>query len=272
VANYILANKQTISFETAASLADKLGVTPITVGRFCRKLGYKNFKEMKEDIKTELVGAPWLKGKELKNFVYSKERAGGVHKSLELEIESIMAVYQMTESPVWSEVVSLLAHKKAVNIVGFQPERSMAGMLTYILQYIRPGVREVNSISGHFSEVLLEESSEQCLVIVDIRRYSTHSYKLAEKAYQADIPIIIIADNHCDWGRKFTPYVLMCEREVGLFWTSPVSMACLINLLLNDVVKELGTVVEERLSAVSSLYQDFIGHVGQVKSGLKKPE
>ena len=272
IANYILANKQTISFETAASLAEKLGITPITVGRFCRKLGYKNFKEMKGDIKAELFDAPWLSGKDLKQFVYSDERASGLHRSLEREIESLMDVYKMTETPIWAEVVSLLAHRKTVNIVGFQPERSLAGILTYLLQYVRPGVQEVNTVSGHFSEVLLEEADTQCLVIVDIRRYSMNAYKLAEKAYQDNIPIIIIADKHCDWGRKFTPYVLMCERDVGLFWTSPVSMACLINLLLNDVVKELGTAVEDRLSAVSSLYQDFVGHVAQGKPGSKKPE
>ncbi len=272
IANYILANKQTISFETAASLAEKLGITPITVGRFCRKLGYKNFKEIKGDIKAELFDAPWLSGKDLKKFVYGKEDADGSHKSLKREIESMMDVYKMMETPVWAEVVSLLAHKKTINIVGFQPERSLAGMLTYMLQYIRPGVREVNSVSGHFSDVLLEDSSDQCLVIVDIRRYSMNAYKLAERASQENIPTVIIADKHCDWGRKYTPYVLMCERDVGLFWTSPVSMACLINLLLNDVVKELGTIVEDRLSAVSSLYQDFVGYVGHRKPGSTRSE
>lgn len=266
IANYILANRQTISFETAVSLAQKIGVTPITVGRFCRKLGYKNFKDFKQGLKSEITSGPWLKGKELKEFIDLKSDKTALQKSLKLEIQAMVEVYQLTETDTWSEVTSLLANKEKVFIVGFQPERAISCMLASLLQYIRPNVTEVNTVTGHYAEVLLDAGKDTCLVIVDIHRYSTHAYQLAERANQLKIPTVIITDKKCGWGRRFTPYTLMAEREVGLFWTSSVSMVCLVNLLINDVVKELGVNVEKRLANVSALYQDFVGHLPSGKN------
>ena len=48
IANYILVQLNNIPFETASSLARKVSVSEPTVGRFCRSLGYKGFKGLKD--------------------------------------------------------------------------------------------------------------------------------------------------------------------------------------------------------------------------------
>src|SRR3546814_7498586 len=52
IASYILAHYPTLAFETAMTLAAKVGVSEITIGRFTRKLGYRNFKTMKNEDRT----------------------------------------------------------------------------------------------------------------------------------------------------------------------------------------------------------------------------
>ena len=51
IANYMLANLQALPFETSAAIAEKLGISESTVGRFCRALGYPHFKALKADLK-----------------------------------------------------------------------------------------------------------------------------------------------------------------------------------------------------------------------------
>jgi hypothetical protein len=60
IASYMLAEMTTVPFETAASLATKVGVSEPTVGRFCRTLGYKSFRDLKDHLQHDIGDRPWL--------------------------------------------------------------------------------------------------------------------------------------------------------------------------------------------------------------------
>jgi hypothetical protein len=48
--------------------------------------------------------------------------------------------------------------------------------------------------------------------------------------------------------------------DTGTFWDSTAMMAVLGNLLLNEVVSQLGPSVETRMNEISELYKHFTGH------------
>lgn len=68
IANYMLIALSSLPFETAASLATKVGVSEATVGRFCRTIGYRSFKDLKSHLKEDLGDKPWLISDRLREF------------------------------------------------------------------------------------------------------------------------------------------------------------------------------------------------------------
>lgn len=262
IANFILTNRGGIAFETAHSVAEKLQVSSITVGRFARKMGYRHFKDLKADLRMTMSGVPWLVGDQITDFIGTHGESDRGKRSLELELAGIIEVYAIAETQSWKTVVALLARSKNVHIAGFQTERGVAATLANLLQYAREGVSLVDSSSGHYNDLFTVNPDGHCLVIVDMRRYSEQAYALAEQAHSEGIPIIMITDKFCDWIRKFTEHVIAVPTEVELFWSSQVSLSCAINLLVNDVIGTLGKRVEKRLERLSGLYQAHIGHVG----------
>lgn len=262
IANYIIANRDMVAFETAASLAEKLGVSAVTVGRFCRRLGYPNLRALKGDLKMDIAGIPWLVGNQLARFVERSKEHGEFRKSLELDVAGIVEVYTMAESPEWASIVELLSTARTVQIVGFQTERGIAALLGHMLQYVRPGVRLIDGAAGNYAEVLTEDAGEDCLVIIETRRYSKHAYMLCEYAQSAGIPTVVLTDKYNDWATRFTKHVVAVSTQSELFWNSEVPLACAANLLANSVVARLGAAVEDRLAKFSELYQTFTGHVG----------
>ena len=57
--------------------------------------------------------------------------------------------------------------------------------------------------------------------------------------------------------------ILTVQTDLNHFWDSTSAMSSLIGLLANGVFKVLGaTEVEARMQSVSTLYDHFIGHVG----------
>ena len=66
LAAYFLSHLKDLPFDTAATVAVKTGLSAATVGRFCRALGYRNFKEVKAAIQADLGGKAWLIGERLR--------------------------------------------------------------------------------------------------------------------------------------------------------------------------------------------------------------
>ncbi len=261
IAQHILAHYATLAFETAVSLADRVGVSEITVGRFARRLGYRNFKALKHDLKDSSTDAlPWLIGDDLVEFVESADREPDA--SFQREIASLMAVYRLTETENWAECVRLLAQSRTVQIAGFQTERGIAMLLANHLQFMRDGVRLVDLTAGNYADVFASDETDSCLVVIDIRRYSRQSYLIAEQASQRGIPLIMLTDIFCDWAPRFTRNVVAVPTQTGMFWSSPVALVCAVNLLVNSVIRQIGPRVEQRLEQLTRLHQTFTGFAG----------
>jgi len=266
IALFLLNNREMIPFETATSIAQRLNVSAVTVGRFCRMLGFKHFRALKEQLRMS-AHLPWLAGQAFQDFLSDFNDSDKRRRTLEREIELLVAVYERTQHKVWADSVALIARSRRVQILGFQTERGIAAILAHNLQYVRPGVELIDGASGHFSDVLLEDPGDRCLVVIDVRRYSNMSRRVAEKAADAGIPLVIITDTLCDWAPRLTSNVLAADSDGALFWQSSVPMAALVNLLVNDVVGHGGgRDVEERLERISALYDDLVGFVRPARS------
>ena len=262
LAAFMLAEFGNLPFETAASLAAKVGVSEPTVGRFCRAIGYDGFKDLKRNLRNDMGDQPWLIGDRLRDL-QKRTKAGEdqLTRGLELEMAALVAVYETAHTPEWDRVVKRLAHAKTVFVVGFQTERGLAQIFAHQLQYLRDKVHLLDLASGNFADFLATEDTEIALVVFEARRYSRNAQLLAAEAKAAGIPVTLITDPYCDWGHKIADEIFVVPTSFNLFWDSTAQMASLANLLVNGVFVELGPEVEARMNKVARLYGKFTGHV-----------
>lgn len=267
LASYMLAEITTLPFETAATLAAKVFVSEPTVGRFCRTLGYDSLKDLKASLRQDMSDQPWLIGDRLRDL-QARNRAGEdqLVRGLELEMASLVAVYELAHSEAWNRVVKRLATAGAVFSAGFQTERGMAQIFVNQLEYVRDDVHLLDVASGNFAQVLARDNADSALVIFEARRYSTLARDLAIAAKACNVPITLITDPYCDWGHEVADEVFAVPTQFNLFWESTAQMASLANLLVNGVFMELGPAVEERMNRIATLYDQFIGYTGGVSS------
>jgi DNA-binding MurR/RpiR family transcriptional regulator len=138
----------------------------------------------------------------------------------------------------------------------------MAQVFVHQLQYIRDRVSLLDLAGGNFAELLASGEGTPCLVIFEARRYSRMAQLLARDAKRAGIPVTLITDPFCDWGRELADEMFVVPTEFNLFMESAAQMASLANLLVNGVFLELGHSVEERMNEITRLYGRFTGYVG----------
>jgi DNA-binding MurR/RpiR family transcriptional regulator len=68
IASYFVNETSTLPFETAGSVAAKIGVSEASVGRFCRSIGFRHFKELKASLRDDFGDRAWLIGDRLREF------------------------------------------------------------------------------------------------------------------------------------------------------------------------------------------------------------
>lgn len=261
VASYMLANISALPFETAATIACKTGVSEPMIGRYCRSIGYKSFKDLKGDLKDDLGTRPWLIGDRLLEFQQqSRQGKDQLARSLELEIAGLVKIHEFQHTPEWERAVRRLAGVGTVFVAGFQTERGIAQAFAHQLQYLRPGVQLVDMASGNFADVLLSEPANCTLVMFEMRRHSRLAHLLAREARQAGIATTLVTDSYCHWGHDLVDELFAIPTDLNLFWDSNALLLGLVNRLVSSVFSELGPAVEARMNAVSALYSKFIGY------------
>jgi DNA-binding MurR/RpiR family transcriptional regulator len=268
LASYMLANLNSLPFETAATLAAKVKVSEPSVGRFCRALGYRHFKALKADLQGDIGEKPWLIGDRLRDYRDRSRRGDELARGLELEIAALVANYELAQSKPWMRAVKRLARAPQIHVAGFQTERGLAQYLVHQLQYLRPGVHLADPSSGNFADVLLSGVKGANLVIIEARRYSRLARRLALEAREAKIATTLITDTYCDWSHGLVDETFAVQTDLNQFWDSSAPMASLIALLINSIFNELGPSVEARMNRVTALYGRFTGIVGDSSGPL----
>lgn len=271
LAAYFIGHLKDLPFETAASVAEKAGVSEATVGRFCRTLGYRHFKDVKSAIQSDLGDKAWLIGERLQTFA-EKVRHGSDEAALGMqrEIAAIVANYETSSTPAFDRCIERLAHCPQVYVGAFQTERGHGHFLVNCLEYLRPGVRLLDLAGGNFSELLLAPSGQAALVLIDGRRYSRLTKDLGLAARAAGIPVTLVTDPYCVWASDVADEVFVVQTDFNQFWDATSAMSSLICLIVNGVFGKLGPGVEQRMSQVSALYADFIGHAEGSARHLKQ--
>ncbi|MBJ9303268.1 MurR/RpiR family transcriptional regulator [Citrobacter koseri] len=259
VAGWLLAHAAQIPFETADGIARATGTSGITVGRYLRKLGFRNLEDAKASLR-ELPSVPyqpWGMNERLDSWQQQQRLPDRARQSLSLEIDAITHVYQLAQSETFLRIAQQLAHAEAVYVLGIQSTRGIANAFFSHLEYLRPKVSYSEGLSGSWVESLNSGFARPYVVITDTRAYSAAARQYCRVASERRIPLALITDVWCPWARDYAIDLLQVKTDTGLFWDSLAPVSCLFNLLLSGVVDQLGDTLAERLRTNRQLQQEF---------------
>lgn len=257
VASYMLSHLDRIPFETAASIADNVGVSQMTVGRFLRGIGFQGLAEFKGRLRDEMDAAPILISDRITRIRAGQDRDSRTWENFELEIDGILSAYELRDTPAWQAAVDALAGSRRVHVCGFQTIAGIASDFAARLAYARPDTRLLEGRDGTFSDLLAEPAEGCCLVLFEMRRYTAQSHDLLAAAQEAGVLIVVICDSHCYWARDYTDIVLPLRTGSRLFWDAQAPFSSLAGLLVDDTIARLGDAATARLERLRGLQDRF---------------
>jgi len=244
LAHSILLNLGTLSLETGKSLAVKVGVAEVTVGRLLRRLGCNGMRGLKQLLRQQYS-------------VYGNlpDRSGEVLPAWEAvheaEIAVVTNVFQQTTSPDWHVATDLLSRATEVYVSGLQSVRGIAEDFSRRLSLARSTVHYLSPHDGMLGEWLEDEASaarDSCLLLVDVVPYASESSELARLARRQKRGCIVVSDEYCHWSREIANAAIYAPSRTGLFLESTVGLVVALSLLVDAVARSDKTGSERRLA------------------------
>ncbi|MCF6688224.1 MurR/RpiR family transcriptional regulator [Raoultella terrigena] len=259
IGSWLLSHRQHIPFETADSIAQATGTSGITVGRYLRKLGYRNLDDVKNSLK-DRAPVPyrhWGVIDRLDSWAQQQAQPDRASLSLQMELDAIRYVYQLAQEETFARISERIARADAVIVIGIQSTRGLANAFFSHLEYLRPRVTYADGSSGSWLEALNSEYEHPYVLITDTRAYSSTARQFCRVAAERRIATALVTDIWCPWARDYPLDLLQVKTDTGHFWDSLAPIGCLFNLLLSAVVERLGPSLSRRLAENRALQQEF---------------
>jgi DNA-binding MurR/RpiR family transcriptional regulator len=195
IVRQLLTDYPTSGLGTASSLARRAGVSDPTVIRLVMKLGYEGFSDFQEKLLAEVearLHSPLL-------MMEAKRASASQDNTIVTYLHSIGAAIEkaISATPLQSydRAARLIMDARGdVVILGGRFSRHVAGMLASHVVQLRPGVRELGSLSAQAFDTLADLGRKDVLVVFDYRRYQLDVVSFARQAAARGVRIVLFTD------------------------------------------------------------------------------
>ncbi|UXS05251.1 MurR/RpiR family transcriptional regulator [Agrobacterium tumefaciens] len=197
IAKYLIEHLDELPFETAATLAAKLGLSPMTVGRFLRSLGYRQFSDIRADLRQaeETAGAERVSTKE-----NEQSHTNPFSQLLLQQIQAVQTAFDMTSQPVWRLAMNEIAAAPQVFLAP-SSEGSGAGRYFHgrMLEY-RKNVHYLSSDSSAYVSLWDSDPRSTLLIMMDGGGNLATLQRLSTTARKSGYRTLLITTRFYEWG------------------------------------------------------------------------
>ncbi|MDB5550307.1 MAG: RpiR family transcriptional regulator [Rhizobium sp.] len=260
IANYFERNLAEIPFETAKSVAARLEISQMTVGRYLRRLGFDGLDEMKVALRRSLSNPAWQVKGSMDRFQQDLRDGKFLAGLLQQQVENLGRIYEITTSLEWQRAIDALISASEVYVAAYQNVRGIAQYFAAQLSYTRPCVEFVDGLNGTYAELLDGSVEGRVLFLHDVRRFAAKARPLAEEARRAGVKVILLTDEFCPWAEEVSDISLVVPGSHGPLWDGAATMTAVMDLLLSNIIVLLGNEVDERvqfLTRLQDVFRDF---------------
>jgi len=241
-ADTLLEHLDDLATYRAAELAALAGVSKATMSRLFRSLGFADFDEVREHLRTlRSNGEP--------------RRVDGppdiaAHISAEAE-----AVRRVLEQPAIAEAATVIARARSVLVIGWRNSQAVALNLRQQLIQTRPAVLLAPVPGQVVGEELADLGPGDVVIAVGFRRRPRTFGAVVAAAKETGATVIVVADPTGAVHLARADIGLECPVQSSLAFDSYAAAMSLVSVLADAVLAARGRPGRERVAAIAGTYE-----------------
>lgn len=252
-----------LAFTNLAQISAKAGVGKTTVTRFLRKLGYDNFPDFIQQMRSATMGL--LEPSPIYGYARDKHKQPGVPASVvPLHLERVICclerTMEMNTSDKIQAALDLLGDpERPIYVIGAATSQSLALYAFLLLRYIRNRVYLLDGDITTLAHRLSGWQDNAVLFAVSFHRFSRVTKSVMKLFHEAGKPVILLTDRYANPLMPYTDSCLLASSEGGehtLFSSRAAAMA-LIEGLVSALSPPMDKDVEKRFAMMETVFAEL---------------
>lgn len=248
ILDYILRNKKTACFLTSNEIADNLEVSPSSVVRLSKKLGFENFSAFRKALQNEVAefnSVPEIPLEKIEQADKLSE-AELINAFRQNVLKNITTDIANKENKKFSETAELISKAERVFVVGYRACTGLASIFGVMLSCIRGNVYVLGN-NMPVVDQLIDLNSNDVMIAVSFSRYSNNTKFAVEMAKDSGAKVISFTDYYTSPIAQGVDKVIINSVENFSFYNSYVSALMNIETIVALVSRKNITANKERL-------------------------
>jgi DNA-binding MurR/RpiR family transcriptional regulator len=255
IARYFSDHLTELPFETASSVADRLELSPMTVGRFLRALGYQGLDGIKIHLKDNVSPLPTQLPNMLEQLQKDARDGRPLAGQIAKQVEMLQHIYILTGQPQWLEAVTTILSSREVFVAAHLNMASLGHHFCHRLDAARDRVHFLDGANGSYIELLGRMANDDLVVIIDSPHFVS-SRLLARSARRAGYKVLLITAQYTEWAHEFANLTLSLP-PLRSGRGSLAAMMTLVECLAAAVADAAGEEAENRMRRIEELENLF---------------
>jgi len=252
IAKYFSEHLNELPFETASSVADRLELSPMTVGRFLRSLGYQGLDGIKVHLRENVAPVTLQLPNVLEQLQKDANEGRPIAGQIAEQVEMLQHIYNLTSQPQWLDAVATILSASEIFVTAHLSLASVGRHLCDRLAFARDHVQFLDGANGSYIELLGHQSTDALVVIIDSPRFVT-SRLLARSARRSGYKVLLITSQYTEWAHEFANMTLSLPPLRAGSHENLSAMMALLEFLAAAVIQAAGEEAETRIRRIEEL-------------------
>jgi len=251
LADFLLEFPGELASYAGNELAELAGVSPSTVSRFVRRLGYDNYEEARRHVRTaQQAGSPLLQP-----AAASRQRASLVATHFQQSQANLAATFEQFSDAQMTAIVKAMIGAGQVLIFGSRASYGFAVYLRWQLIQVLPRVTAIPGPGETMGEHTAGLGDKDCVIVFGTRRQTRQMHAVLDAARGAKSKIVFIGDKASpDYGGA--TWSLQCDCRGPALLDNHVAVMGLCDLLATLVMEAAGSAGRKRLAAIEQAHEE----------------
>jgi DNA-binding MurR/RpiR family transcriptional regulator len=234
---------------TASEIAGMAGVSPATMTRFVRKIGYASFEEARQAVRDEQQAGGTL----LRSGLQAPAAGDAVQRHRDRAHANLDATFARIEDATLEEAVGAMREARRVLLIGHRAGQPFARYLGWQVAQVLPVVQVLPRDGETMAEAVSSIGEGDVVVLFLLRRVAVSADALCEILAETGAPVILIGDVS-DLEERPARWRFVCDTgsEGALFEHTAVMTLC--NLLAARVIDRIDAHARAKLTRIAALH------------------
>lgn len=238
-ADYVVANQVDVAARSLRAVSAASGVSPATLSRLARSLGFATYEEMREICRSAVGG---------RNLSFSDKAArlkadpnmgqSIVDRQLSACVWNITALSETLDRARLQQAVDALKDARNVVLFGAFGSTGIVEYMAYLANYFSTNWSLAGRMGGSLGASLAAMGPQDVMLIVTKAPYASRAVRAAETALEVGAKTIVISDSHACPANKFASFSFIVPSESPQFFSSYAATLALMETIITMLVAQ----------------------------------